>query len=56
MRMNFGNLKAPRDVHFVQLIPAKLNFGTQPVGTRSLARRITLTNKGSATVKASFGT
>ena len=34
---------------FVQLSPAKLNFGTQPVGTRSLAKKITLTNKGSVT-------
>lgn len=36
---------------FVELIPTKLNFGTQPVGTRSLAKRITLTNKGNSTVK-----
>jgi hypothetical protein len=36
---------------FVQLTPAKLNFGTQPVGTRSLARKITLTNKGNSAVK-----
>jgi hypothetical protein len=35
---------------FVLLIPAKLNFGTQPVGTRSLAKKITLTNKGSVTL------
>lgn len=35
---------------FVQLIPAKLNFGTQPVGTKSLPKRITLTNKGGVTV------
>jgi Abnormal spindle-like microcephaly-assoc'd, ASPM-SPD-2-Hydin len=35
---------------FVQLLPTKLNFGTQPVGTRSLAKRITLTNKGGAAV------
>jgi uncharacterized repeat protein (TIGR03803 family) len=35
---------------FVQLVPTKLNFGTQPVGTRSLAKKITLTNKGSVTV------
>jgi hypothetical protein len=35
---------------YVQLVPTKLNFGTQPVGTRSLAKRITLTNKGSAAV------
>jgi FG-GAP-like repeat/Abnormal spindle-like microcephaly-assoc'd, ASPM-SPD-2-Hydin len=36
---------------FVQLLPAKLNFGNQPVGTRSLAKKITLTNKGSSAVK-----
>jgi hypothetical protein len=36
---------------FVQLVPAKLNFGSQPVGTRSLARKITLTNKGNSVVK-----
>ena len=35
---------------FVQLAPTKLNFGTQPVGTRSLAKKITLTNKGNAAV------
>ena len=35
---------------FVQLNPAKLNFGTQPVGTMSLAKKITLTNKGSVTL------
>jgi hypothetical protein len=38
---------------FVKLVPQKLNFGTQPVGTRSLARKITLTNKGSITVNIS---
>jgi hypothetical protein len=36
---------------FVQLVPTKLNFGSQPVGTRSLARKITLTNKGHSAVK-----
>jgi Bacterial Ig-like domain (group 3)/FG-GAP-like repeat/Abnormal spindle-like microcephaly-assoc'd, ASPM-SPD-2-Hydin len=36
---------------FVQLTPEKLNFGTQPVGTRSLAKKITLTNKGDSAVK-----
>ena len=36
---------------FVQLVPTKLNFGTQPVGTRSLAKKITLTNKGNSAVK-----
>jgi hypothetical protein len=35
---------------FVKLVPQELNFGTQPVGTRSLARKITLTNKGNETV------
>ena len=35
---------------FVQLVPTTLNFGTQPVGTRSLPKRITLTNKGGAAV------
>ena len=35
---------------FVQLVPTTLNFGTQPVGTRSLAKKITLTNKGGAAV------
>jgi len=35
----------------VQLVPTKLNFGTQPVGTRSLAKKITLTNKGNSAVK-----
>jgi hypothetical protein len=36
---------------FVQLVPTKLNFGSQPVGTRSLPRKITLTNKGNSAVK-----
>jgi hypothetical protein len=35
---------------FVQLLPANLNFGTQPVGTRSLAKKITLTNKGNSAI------
>ena len=38
---------------YVQLVPTKLNFGTQPVGTRSLPKKITLTNKGSVTVNIS---
>jgi Beta-propeller repeat/Abnormal spindle-like microcephaly-assoc'd, ASPM-SPD-2-Hydin len=38
---------------FVQLLPTKLNFGTQPVGTRSLAKKVTLTNKGGTTVDIS---
>jgi YVTN family beta-propeller protein len=37
----------------VQLVPTKLNFGTQPVGTRSLAKRIKLTNKSRVTVHIS---
>ena len=35
---------------YIQLTPTSLNFGNQPVGTRSLAKRITLTNKGDAAV------
>lgn len=35
---------------YVQLTPTSLNFGNQPVGTRSLAKRITLSNKGSVAV------
>jgi hypothetical protein len=35
---------------FVQLVPIKVNFGNQPVGTRSLPKKITLTNKGGAAV------
>ena len=31
---------------FVQLLPANVRFGTQPVGTRSVPRKITLFNKG----------
>jgi hypothetical protein len=38
---------------YVQLFPAKLNFGTQPVGTKSLPKKITLTNKGSVAVNIS---
>jgi hypothetical protein len=34
----------------VQLVPTKVNFGNQPVGTKSLAKTITLTNKGNSTV------
>jgi hypothetical protein len=36
---------------FVNLVPTKLNFGTQPVGTRTPPKRITLTNKGDGPVK-----
>jgi hypothetical protein len=35
---------------FVQLTPATVNFGTQPVGTRSLPKTVTLTNKGDGPV------
>ena len=35
---------------FVLLTPTELNFGTQAVGTRSLAKKITLTNKGNAAI------
>jgi uncharacterized repeat protein (TIGR03803 family) len=35
---------------YVQLVPASLNFGTQPVDTESLPRGVTLTNKGDAPV------
>jgi hypothetical protein len=35
---------------FVLLTPTELNFGNQAVGTRSLAKKITLTNKGDAAV------
>jgi hypothetical protein len=38
---------------FVQLVPTKLNFGTQPVGTTSLVKKITLTNKGGVTLNIS---
>ena len=35
---------------WVQLYPPELKFGSQPVGTKSLARKITLTNKGNGAV------
>ena len=35
---------------YVQLTPTKLNFGNQPVGTTSLAKTITLSNKGHVAV------
>lgn len=38
---------------YIQLTPAKVNFGTQPVGTKSLPKKITLTNKGDAAVNIS---
>jgi len=38
---------------YVQLSPTSLNFGNQPVGTKSLAQKITLSNKGSVAVSIS---
>jgi hypothetical protein len=35
---------------YVQLFPTNLQFGTQPVGTKSQPKTITLTNKGDAVV------
>ena len=35
---------------YIQLSPASLNFGNQPVGTKSLPKKITLSNKGSIAV------
>jgi hypothetical protein len=35
---------------YIQLTPASVNFGNQPVGSKSLPKTITLTNKGSVTV------
>jgi hypothetical protein len=35
---------------YVQLTPVSLNFGNQPVGTKSLPKKITLSNKGSVAV------
>jgi hypothetical protein len=35
---------------YIQLMPISLNFGNQPVGTKSLSKRITLSNKGSVAV------
>jgi hypothetical protein len=35
---------------YVQLVPSKVNFGTQPLGTRSLPKTITLLNKGDGAV------
>lgn len=35
---------------YVQLRPTKLNFGVQPVGTRSLFKRVALTNQGHETL------
>jgi len=35
---------------YIQLSPASINFGGQPVGTTSLPKKITMTNKGSTSV------
>jgi hypothetical protein len=35
---------------YIQLSPASLNFGNQPVGTKSLSKKITVSNKGGTTV------
>ena len=35
---------------YLQLSPASINFGSQPVGTTSLPKKITVTNKGSTSV------
>lgn len=35
---------------YIQLAPSTINFGSQPVGTMSLPKRITMTNKGSTSV------
>ncbi len=35
---------------YVQLAPTSLNFGNQPVGTKSASKKITLSNKGSVSV------
>jgi hypothetical protein len=35
----------------VQLRPTKLNFGVQPVGTRSLPKRVALSNQGHETLR-----
>jgi Abnormal spindle-like microcephaly-assoc'd, ASPM-SPD-2-Hydin len=35
---------------YVQLRPAKLDFGVQPVGTKGLPKKVTLTNQGHETL------
>ena len=35
---------------YIQLSATSLNFGNQPVGTKSLSKRVTLSNKGSVAV------
>jgi hypothetical protein len=43
------NLKAVGT--YIQLTPTSLNFGNQPVGTKTLRKKITLSNKGSVAVR-----
>jgi hypothetical protein len=38
---------------YLELSPESINFGSQPVGTTSLPRRVTLTNKGGSAVSIS---
>jgi archaellum component FlaF (FlaF/FlaG flagellin family) len=38
---------------YVELKPVSVNFGSQPVGTKSIPKKITLTNKGSVAVSIS---
>jgi HYDIN/CFA65/VesB family protein len=38
---------------YIQLTPTSVNFGNQPVGTKSLPKTITLSNKGSVAVSIS---
>ena len=38
---------------YIQLTPTGVNFGNQPVGTTSLPRKVTVTNKGSVAVNIS---
>lgn len=38
---------------YIQLSPTSMNFGNQPVGTKSLQKKITVSNKGSVAVSVS---
>ena len=38
---------------YIQLKPTSVNFGSQPIGTKSLPKNITVTNKGSVAVNIS---
>ncbi len=38
---------------YLEFTPAKLNFGTQPVGTKSLPKRVAMTNKADVAVNIS---